>query len=172
MYHYHQQHHAPPTPSLSSMYYCKNDTASRPWIPPSIVQPSVASGHEAMLNAHGCSVEKREEGTADYYRQYHPVIDQNTLHEDKNLNSLSGAGREEREEPRRNSHSRRAYSMVGEHDADGRNACGDGTQARARYIKIRNDEDNYYNDNNNNCNDNESSSSIQIGKVKRGKKRT
>lgn len=172
MYHYHQQkqhHHAPSTSAFSSLYYC-NDITSRVLIP-SIAHP-VASVPDrpgrlhqlmlpAMINAHDGSPETRE-STADYYSQY-PVASQNTFNEDQ-CNTLSVIECEERK-PRRNSQA--AYD---EH-ADVGNACGEAL-SRARYIKIRNDEDNYYNDNNNNYNDNGSSSNILIEKVKQKKKRT
>lgn len=115
----------------------------------------------AAINAHDCSTDKRE-STADYFCQY-PVASQTNFNED-HCNTFSAIGREERKS-RRNS-----QTAYGEH-ADVGNACGE-ARSRARYIKIRNDEDNYYNDNNNNCNDNESSSNIRIGKVKQEKKRT
>lgn len=115
----------------------------------------------AMINAHDFKTNKRQ-SPEDYYNQY-AVSSQNTFNV-VHCNSRLVVGGEEGE-ARRNS-----PIAYGEHADDG-NACGK-VQSRARYIKIRNDEDNYYNDNNNNCNDSGSSSNIRIGKVKQEKKRT
>lgn len=119
--------------------------------------------HPLVINAHDYSTEKRE-STADYYNNQYPAASQNTVNED-HCNTFSVIGGREERKPRRNS-----QTSYGE-PADEGNACGE-ARSRARYIKTRNDEDNYLNDNNNNYSDNESSRNIRIGKVKHERKRT
>lgn len=114
-----------------------------------------------VINPLDCLNKKRGQ-SADNYCQC-PVPTQNTSIEN-HRNSFRGIGHTEKK-ARKNSQI--AYGKR----ADVGNAYGE-VRSRMRYIKIRNDEDNYYNDKNNNYNDNGSSSNIRIGKLKQENKRT
>lgn len=114
-----------------------------------------------VMNPHDCLIRNRRQ-SADNYCQY-PVSSQNTSIEN-HPNSFYGIRHTEKK-ARKNS-----QIAYGKHTDVG-NAYGE-VRSRVRYIRIRNDEDNYYNDNNNNYNDICSISNIRIGKLKQKNKRT